>query len=312
MTKTAVATEEPRKKIYVAGPMRGVPQFNFPAFINAAKVLRAKGYEVFSPAERDLHAGFDYRDTTGSDEDMRRQNFSLREALGDDLEWISQHADAVALLPGWERSTGANAEVATAKALGLAVYLFENDELIDITDNVFGLFASGVLPSSKPANVTFVNGTSAATSSNITLSRNPADYFVTTTTASTSSGEVRTTSSKGGQKGVKLARYDLVPAVPLRILAEHYGRGASKYADHQWMKGYEWSKSFAALQRHAWQFWNGQDYDTDEGPLKGSPHMAAVAWHAFALLQYMQDNRDLDDRPTTKVNVSVSTERKDG
>jgi hypothetical protein len=73
--------------------------------------------------------------------------------------------------------------------------------------------------------------------------------------------EVRTTSSTGGQKGVKLARFDLIPAGPLRELAEHYGRGARKYANHQWRNGYEWSKSIGALGRHFNDFMAGKDYD---------------------------------------------------
>ena len=49
----------------------------------------------------------------------KRQGFSLREALGADTAWICAHADAIALLPGWEKSTGATAENALAVALGL-------------------------------------------------------------------------------------------------------------------------------------------------------------------------------------------------
>ena len=98
----------------------------------------------------------------------------------------------------------------------------------------------------------------------------------------------------GGEKGQKLERFDLLPGIPLRLLARHYGVGAQKYADRNWERGYAWSLSYAALQRHAWAFWNGEDID----PETGSPHMAAFAFHAFALLQFATTHPELDDRPT--------------
>lgn len=104
--------------------------------------------------------------------------------------------------------------------------------------------------------------------------------------------EVRSVSSTGGEKGVKDARFDLIPIGALTSLANHYGAGAKKYADNQWRKGYEWSKSYAALQRHATQFWNGEDFDAETG----SNHMAAVAWHAFTLLTFFEDYPQFDDR----------------
>jgi hypothetical protein len=100
-------------------------------------------------------------------------------------------------------------------------------------------------------------------------------------------------SSTGGQKAGNDDRYDLIPAEPLRLLAHHFGVGARKYQDRNWEAGYEWSKSFAALNRHLWQFWAGEDIDEETG----SPHMVAVAWHAFAFLQFMIDHPELDDRP---------------
>lgn len=114
-------------------------------------------------------------------------------------------------------------------------------------------------------------------------------------------GEVRTTSSTGGQKGTKPARYDLIPVVPLRLLAELYGKGAEKYADRNWELGYEWSKSYAALQRHANQFWNGENLD-DETHL---PHLTSVVFHAFALLEYMLTHPEFDDRPYGEVARNV-------
>lgn len=108
--------------------------------------------------------------------------------------------------------------------------------------------------------------------------------------------EVRiTNATTGGEKGQKLARFDLLPAGPLNLLATHYGIGSAKYQDRNWERGVNWSLNFAALQRHAWAFWAGEDID----PETSSPHMAAVAWHAFALLEFADTHPELDDRPTT-------------
>ena len=41
------------KKYYLAGPMTNIPQFNYPRFFELAKVLRAEGYTIISPAELD-------------------------------------------------------------------------------------------------------------------------------------------------------------------------------------------------------------------------------------------------------------------
>lgn len=102
--------------------------------------------------------------------------------------------------------------------------------------------------------------------------------------------------STGGAKGRKLARFDLLPAAPLREVSEHYGRGARKYESRNWERGYEWSLSFAALQRHAWEFWNGEDRDQETG----SHHMAAVVFHALALMEFGRTHPELDDRVVTR------------
>ena len=142
--------------------------------------------------------------------------------------------------------------------------------------------------------------------------------------------EVRTTSETGGMKGVKLERFDLIPAGPLRDLATLYGRGAAKYAEHNFRKGYEWSKSYSALQRHANAWARGESWDvcpvadgkhedcitkhpeTGESTVfktpnglgcynhTGAHHMTAVAWHAFALREFEETHPDYDDRYITK------------
>lgn len=83
----------------------------------------------------------------------------------------------------------------------------------------------------------------------------------------------------GGEKGSKLARFSLIPRDFLWVLAEHYGRGARKYDDRNWERGYRWSLSVDALDRHLSQWLLGENDD----PETGSSHLVAVAWHAIAL-----------------------------
>lgn len=100
-------------KIYLAGPMTGLPEFNFPAFDRAAEILSAAGYTVFNPAQMDRDVGFDPLSTVVSNE-------FLRDALRRDLSAICE-CDGIAMLPGWEKSGGARVEWTLACHLGLKV-----------------------------------------------------------------------------------------------------------------------------------------------------------------------------------------------
>jgi nucleoside 2-deoxyribosyltransferase len=96
-------------KVYLSGPMTGLPDSNFPAFRRYAARLRAEGFEVISPAE--LHVG-DGGPLTW--EQYLRKD--LRELLT---------CDAIALMPGWENSRGANLEAHVARALGMMTIRIE-------------------------------------------------------------------------------------------------------------------------------------------------------------------------------------------
>ena len=101
-------------KVYLAGPMRGLPLFNFPQFHDAAKWLRGQGYEVFNPCEMD--------EPDIEAEYQRNPRRVAGEVFARDTDWICKEAEAVVLLPGWHNSKGAKAECALALALGLDVY----------------------------------------------------------------------------------------------------------------------------------------------------------------------------------------------
>ena len=93
------------KTCYVAGPMRGHPRFNFPAFDAAAQALRAKEWEVISPAEMDREHGFD-----GSREPTAQE---LVEMFERDFDAIAR-VPYIVLLPGWRMSEGTTAELVHA------------------------------------------------------------------------------------------------------------------------------------------------------------------------------------------------------
>lgn len=103
-------------KIYLAGPMRGIPDFNFPKFNQVADLLRTMGHEVFNPAEKGEEALIETDPELVDKLAFRRRVFAI------DTEYICNHAEAIVLLPGWEKSTGAIAEEALAHTIGLVRY----------------------------------------------------------------------------------------------------------------------------------------------------------------------------------------------
>lgn len=86
-------------RVYISGPMSGIPDLNFPAFNAVATMLRDKGYEVENPAAKGEVEGWDWEDYL---------RYDLR-ALMD--------CQAIYTLPGWYRSPGSQLEVAVATAL---------------------------------------------------------------------------------------------------------------------------------------------------------------------------------------------------
>lgn len=107
--------------------------------------------------------------------------------------------------------------------------------------------------------------------------------------------EVRTTSSTGGQKGKKLASMSALDPNSLMVVAEIAGFGAEKYDKLNFMKGYDWSLSYDALQRHLHQFWSGEDRDEESGML----HLGHAAWHCLAMISFIERGLGTDDRYTS-------------
>ncbi|MDR5825813.1 DUF4406 domain-containing protein [Caballeronia sp. LZ043] len=91
-------------RIYIAGPMTGYPELNFPAFHAEAERLRALGFEVVSPAEVDVGP-----------------NPTWLTAMRADIKVLVE-CEAIALLPGRDRSPGATLEHSIARGLGMRVF----------------------------------------------------------------------------------------------------------------------------------------------------------------------------------------------
>jgi len=108
-------------------------------------------------------------------------------------------------------------------------------------------------------------------------------------------------SRTGGRKQVKPERYSLIPVVPLAEVARVYDYGARKYAEHNWTKGYDFSLSYDAAQRHMNAFWAGAKYDTESG----CHHLASAIFHMMALMTYDLDEHyeEYDNRPSRMIGL---------
>jgi len=89
-------------KVYLAGPMTGYSELNFPLFHSEAARLRAMGYEVVNPAEINIDPDAEWSACMRAD---------IRELVG---------CDGIALLPGWAKSRGASLELYIAETLGMS------------------------------------------------------------------------------------------------------------------------------------------------------------------------------------------------
>ena len=90
-------------RVYLAGPMTGLPESNFPAFNQEAERLRAEGLQVLNPADHGIVDGADWADY-----------------LRHDIAGLAS-CERIHLLRGWTKSKGACLEMTIAKALGMTV-----------------------------------------------------------------------------------------------------------------------------------------------------------------------------------------------
>lgn len=99
-------------RVYLSGPMSGIPDNNFPAFEAWAKRLRACGFEVVSPHEIPEAATWEL-------------------CLRADIRELCT-CDGIVLIPGWENSKGAHLELQVAHRVGMKVYQAQHMHLIEL------------------------------------------------------------------------------------------------------------------------------------------------------------------------------------
>jgi hypothetical protein len=97
-------------KYYLAGPMSGIPQFNFPMFFRVGKRLREMGYDIVSPAEIDCKEDGDAA-LKSKDGDPKEASRSWGDFLARDVKLLADGGiTGIIFLPGWETSSGAKLE----------------------------------------------------------------------------------------------------------------------------------------------------------------------------------------------------------
>ena len=248
-------------KVYISGPMTGHPDYNFAAFREAAAALRARGYDVVSPHELDEAASIEPNPTGDGPTPEEYAGFLAR-----DIEVMAREGvEAVVVLPGWQESGGAKTEVTFARALKLPILRYP--DLVEVPESPIACPGCGETGGESDVVCACIR-----------------------------ERELRVINPEtGGAKGRKPERYELIPYEALAEVARVYAFGAAKYDDHNWRKGYNWSLSFGAAMRHLTAFWSGEDFD----PESGLPHLAHAGFHVLALLTFMREHRQLDDRPST-------------
>jgi hypothetical protein len=248
--------------------MRGYPLFNFPAFDAEAERLRALGHKVFSLAERDRKDGLDpaskptWQAGTG-------QPYDMAHYMAIDLPEVCK-ADAVVVLPGWEKSEGCNYEVAVARAVKRQV-----------------LHAGTLEPVVTPMPQIFRLSCAESNPSVVSVPINPAD-------------DIRARALVDGSAnpkdilGMKKPPMHLVPSSLKIHVAKVMELGARKYGPYNWrQKKVPYTVYLSAAMRHLDQALDGEDAD----PESGQPHAAHAAACMGIILDALACDCLIDDRP---------------
>ena len=116
----------PKLKWYLAGPMTGYDQQNFPLFDRVAKELREQGYDIVSPAE--LDSPKERKIALAN----KRSKCTWGDFLARDVKLIADHVQGIIFLPGWSKSRGARLEATVGLLQPDFGFLWWDDEIQDV------------------------------------------------------------------------------------------------------------------------------------------------------------------------------------
>jgi hypothetical protein len=207
--------------------MRGYKGFNFPAFHDAARVLRRAGWDVFSPAERD--EGDEWLKLQQSRENAEKgvSDVGLAYFMQYDLAAVC-NSQAVWVLPRWEKSQGAQLEVHVAHEVGIPVYRYE-----DMTE---------VYPPEPAREIT-------------SLDFGPEQRATDPVTG-----------GKKGRKQAVFAHIPVYAQV-MKARVHGFGvfKYPDEGTQPNWKKGMPWSWMYDAAMRHLLAFWAGETINPESG-----------------------------------------------
>jgi hypothetical protein len=315
-------------KAYVAGPMSGHADYNFPAFFAASEFLEQQGYTAINPAKLDCDAGYPLeRLKLLTPEEF--QEF-LKGAMKRDLEAI-QSCDALVLLPGWEKSKGARAERAVAEWAGLRVgYLWmETGDGFRLTweeerqhdpkkpqpdpDGWIPHVSSDLMPCNGDTIVDVKFNCGKVNVGNVASywgwRVGDCDYNIASWRPHQPQPKQPYNSDERaewdveqpkfhpndpkGLAGAKKAPMHLLPPLPLMRLAWAMGHGAAKYGVNNFLDAKVLASTYiGAIGRHWAQFSSGEDNDNDSG----LSHIALLAANCMILMAAADAGTLIDDR----------------
>lgn len=140
-------------RLYVAGPMTGIPEFNAPEFRRVGEAVKQLGHEVINPVEFDDEEGFVHADHP---EGRQTSEAEYAGFLRRDLLRILQFdVDGAVVLDGWENSRGALLEVHVLRSLGKGIHRIAESGLNGRTPVLVPVVAPRPLVARHPASARF-------------------------------------------------------------------------------------------------------------------------------------------------------------